>query len=205
MQLMDLPNPIIIVDNNSSYGPLLSFYDIISKEVQKVKVIRLRKNYGHEVYLERVDLFPAIYILSDPDLQLNKNMPRNVSEVLYKLSEDHKIFKVGLCLDISDSNLFIKTNNFPHGHTILEWESQFWKHRVVHPKYELYRASIDTTFTLVNWKHYKGNTLQALRIGGKFTAKHLPWYQKYIENNVSFDELSKMRNGNRSSTILSVL
>ena len=50
----------------------------------------------------------------------------------------------------------------------------------------LYNASVDTTFTLVNWDYYKemfgatihvaGDTFFGIRVAGNFTAKHLPWY-----------------------------
>ena len=207
-QLLHLPNPIIIVDNNSSYQPLLQFYDEIEKSTnQKVKVMKLRKNYGHRVYLSKRKLFPQIYILSDPDLELNKNMPNNVSSILYDLSEEYKKFKVGLCLDISDSHLFFPTKNYMgrKDMSIEKWEEKFWKNKIENSRYELYDAPIDTTFTLVNWKYYNKNEYNAIRIGGEFTAKHLPWYDQYIQNNLEKEELEKMKIGDRSSSILKVL
>ena len=207
-QLLHLPNPIIIVDNKSSYQPLLQFYDEIEKSTNhKIKVMKLRKNYGHRVYLSHKKLFPQVYILSDPDLQLNKDMPNNISDILYSLSEEYKKFKVGLCLDISDSHLFFPTKNYMgrKDMSIEKWEQKFWKNKIENPKYDLYDAPIDTTFTLVNWKYYNKNEYDAIRIGGEFTAKHLPWYDHYIQNNLEKDELEKMRIGDRSSSILKVL
>ena len=201
-QLLHLKNNIIIIDNNSTYKPLLSFYNYISN-YYNIKVIKLNKNYGHEVYLKRKDLLPNIYILSDPDLKLNNNMPKNVSDILYNLSNHYKKFKVGLCLDISDSHLFINTTNYMNikNMTIENWEKKFWEKKIINKKYELYNANIDTTFTLVNWNYYKNNKYDGIRIGKNFTAKHLPWYKNYIEYNIPNEELKFMKNNNTSSTI----
>lgn len=206
-QIQHLPNPIIILDNNSSNPELHKYYNVLDTN-PGITVIRLRKNYGHEVYLTQRHLLPNVYILSDPDLHLNSKMPSNVSDILCGLSNEFRVFKVGLSLDISDSHLFedlpsymtIAKTNF----NIHEWERQFWKFRIDHEKYELYMAGVDTTFTLVNWNFRTDHNkiLNNIRIAGDFTAKHLPWYKDFLRNNLYTDDINHMKKGNISSTIL---
>ena len=206
-QIKKLPNDIIILDNNSSYPALHKYYDILKNELgDKINIKQLKENYGHEVYLKRRDLLPDIYILSDPDLQLNPKMPLNVSDILYCISNKYNIFKVGLCLDISDHINFEETKNYMAPNTtIKKWESQFWKKQIKNDIYELYDADIDTTFSLVNWHYYNENKYKGIRIGNNFTAKHLPWYKNYYENNFTKEELYYLKKNNKSSTIIKLL
>lgn len=204
-QVIKLPNNIIILDNNSSYPPLHQYYNNIEKKLKnRIKIIRLKENYGHQVYLKRQDLLPRLYILSDPDLELNPNMPKNISNILYKLSIKYKKFKVGLSLDISDHEKFEDIKDYMRGKTILEWEKQFWKNKILDESYELYNAGIDTTFTLVNWDYYTKNNLldDNIRIAGDFTCKHLPWYKNFYENNIPEIELVYLKKNNKSGTTL---
>jgi hypothetical protein len=197
-QLKKYPNPIILLDNNSNYSPMFDYYKQI--ESDKIKVILLKQNYGHEVYKKLKADLPDIYFLSDPDLQLNPRMPQNFAEIFVKLSEKHGSYKVGAALDISDADKFIPCDNYTENKSILEWESQFWEKPVPDPEYELYDADVDTTFCLVNTKYEENNAV--LRVAGNFTVKHLPWYTDYIKKNTPKDELEHWKKHNKSSSIL---
>ena len=213
-QLLRYPNPIIILDNHSTYPDLLHYYDYIENELgDRVTVKRLLENYGHTVYLKRKDLLPQLYILSDPDLQLNPKMPNNMAEILLSISNKHRVHKVGLALDISDSDKFkyipgygTKTMELggevrePEHITIEQWERQFWNKPIKDPNYELYKADIDTTFCLVNWRFNNGR--ESIRVAGNFTCKHLPWYKDFIEDNIPKEELSYLQKNNKSSTVI---
>jgi len=200
-QLKRFPNPIIIIDNASTYKPLKSYFMNIKHELRdRITIHQLDYNYGHTVYLQRKDLLPSIYILSDPDLELHKDMPLNASEVLLKLSEQYKAYKVGSALDLSDKDNFIQCKNYTRGKSIYDWESQFWEYPINNKKHELYNADIDTTLCLVNLK-FKDNN-KNIRVAGNFTAKHLPWYKDYIKKNVPLDEIKEWKKNNKSSSIL---
>ena len=206
-QIKNLPNPIIILDNNSSYDNLHKYYDHLECELKgKITIKRLTENYGHTVYITRRDLLPEVYILTDPDLQLNIHMPSNVSEILYNISCQYRRFKVGLSLDISESDKFRHIKNYDSGLNIKEWETHFWINRIPHDKYELYLAAIDTTFTLVNWNYFAGhnkcNRFSGIRIAGNFTCMHLPWYNNFLENNLLNEELTYLKTCNKSGTII---
>jgi hypothetical protein len=197
-QLKKYPNPIILLDNNSNYPPMFDYYKQV--ETDKITVILLEQNHGHEVYKKLHADLPDVYFLSDPDLQLNSQMPQNFAEIFVKLSEKHKSYKVGAALDISDSEKFIPCDNYTENKSIVEWESQFWKKPISDPEYKLYDAYTDTTFCLVNTK-YEGSVTN-LRVAGDFTVKHLPWYTDYIKKNTPKDELEHWKKHNKSSSIL---
>ena len=83
-QIYDLTTQIIIVDNCSTYSVQHEWYNLINDS--KIKIIKMDKNYGHRVtYTHKEQLgLPDIFVLSDPDLQLNPNMPSNVLDILLK-------------------------------------------------------------------------------------------------------------------------
>ena len=193
-KLKKYKNPIIIMDNNSSYKPIFGYFKEIKKELKdRIDIRLLKKNHGHGVYLKFKDSLPKAFIVTDPDIDLNKKMPENFAEVLYKLSNIHKVFKVGLALDISEPDKIFNCKDYEQGYSIIEWESHFWKHKIPNKDYKLYRAPVDTTFCLVNTRYlYKNSdyhTSPAIRIAGDFTARHLPWYKNVLEDMLPRDEL----------------
>ena len=201
-QLERFPNPVVLVDNASTYPQLLEYYDKIQQEWgDRLTIHRLDKNYGHWVYMTRSELFPDIYVLSDPDLELNPKMPVDVVTRLLELSRLHHSRKIGLALDISQPELFVTNPNYYMEKNIQEWESQFWSHRCEHTDYELYFADIDTTFCL----YHKHNTGPCIRVAGDFMAKHLPWYKDYIKNHIGEEEMMHWKSNNICSTIITTL
>ena len=198
-QLLKYDNPIIILDNHSDYPELLDYYKEIKNKLQdRIDIRMLDKNYGHKVYLTLKDTLPNVYILSDPDLQLNENIPKNFSEILLKLSDKYKSYKVGASLNIKNHDKFIKCDNYTKDKNIHDWELQFWQNKINDNEYELYYADTDTTFCLINNNYNKNN----IRIAGNFTAEHLPWYDGYIKNNISQKEIDHWKLNNKSSSIL---
>jgi hypothetical protein len=198
-QLKKYDNPIILFDNKSTYEPLLEYYKKIKAELgSKIDIRMLDDNYGCGVANMYKDSLPNIFILSDPDLQLNPRMPENFSEILLALSDKYGAYKVGLALDISEPEKLLDCKSYEDNMTIVEWESKFWE-KPIADTYELYDASTDTTFCLIN--HAYSEKTQ-IRIAGDFTAKHLPWYKGFLKEHISKDELEYWKNGNNSSSIL---
>ena len=196
-QIRILPNPIIILDNHSSYQPLLEYYHMLKAELKdRVTIHLLSENYGHEVYTKMAHILPRVYILSDPDLELNPDMPPNVAEHLLEISNRYQVRKTGLALDISEPEKFIAGS---YGKLVYGIESGYYKHMVADPDYTLYIAPTDTTFCLVNLNY---GAERNLRVGGPFIAKHLPWYDNYLRDNVPRDELIVWIRDNKSSSVL---
>lgn len=165
---------INIVDNNSSFEPLLEYLNGL-----KHKVHYMDKNYGHGVIWSsgKFDniIKKSFYIVSDPDIAENKNLrPDFIKEFYRLLGEYPNVVKVGFALEKDDlpeteTNAIVK-----------EWEKQFWEKRL-DDELEIYNASIDTTFALYRPGKLTVNTplfYRGIRVAGDCTAKHLPWYVK---------------------------
>ena len=169
---------IYILNNNSTCLKTINFLNIVD-----VNVIHNSSNNGPWIddFVNK-DLYhslPDKFILTDPDLKLNENIPTNFIEILSELSDKYETSKIGFALDISDNEQFFPDQNYINSNSIYEWEQQFWLNRIDDDNYILYEQAIDTTFCLINKNHaYK---YYNIRIAGNFVAKHLPWY---IENEI---------------------
>jgi len=189
-------NNIIIMDNGSSEIKTINFL-----KTTKHKVVKNLENKGPwiERYTDFYNSLPNQFIITDPDLEFNSNLPKNFIEILLGLSNKFKCHKIGFALDISDFNQMYNTiyyNNL----TIYDWEKQFWTNKIDDENYELYNAEIDTTFCLIN-KLASNTSSKRIRIAGNFTSKHLPWYkknsfynvyEKYIYGTNSYSTISKL-------------
>jgi hypothetical protein len=187
---------IQILNNKSTCLNTIKFLNSVD-----VKVINNIDNNGPWItsYNNKhiYDDLPNKFILTDPDLKLNENIPSNFIEILSNLSDKYGTNKIGFALDISDFEDFYKDNNYAKNLSIYDWETQFWKNKIHDDNYELYKSDIDTTFCLIN-KNYVSKPECDIRIAGDFTAKHLPWYiendiyniyEKYI-NNINIHQFS---------------
>jgi len=190
-RLINITNNIFIVDNNSTYGPMVNFLDN-----SKLNIIRLSKNHGHRVYeLESIKkIVGPIFLLTDPDIEISDAVDKKTIQIMYETSEKYKIRKVGVALDISGDNLRedVKYEN----QTIKQWESKFWQNKVMHEEIEMYWADIDTTFCLIN-NNYTTNW-PYIRLAGPYTSKHLPWYKDW-KNQLMPGEYESYMSGNRST------
>jgi hypothetical protein len=206
-QIKNITNKVIIFDNASTYPPQLEYYNELEKEDKdKYEICRFTENHGHNVCYKFIDTLPDVFCMSDPDLLLNPQMPINVAEHLLAISEKFGSGKVGLALDISDHHLFIKENNY--GGLVYNIESQYYspEKKILEDPYELYIAGIDTTFCLINKKYdISMSHFKNIRVGGVFTAKHLPWYDNFLKNNIPEDELNHWKKNNSGSSILNYI
>ncbi|CAM4039348.1 glycosyltransferase [Flavobacterium weaverense] len=163
---------IIIIDNNSNYEPLLSYFSSIEG---KISIHRLHKNYGHLVFWKRMDLFvkyaAGYYVITDSDV-----VPLSITphDFLIKfqglLLKYPKKMKVGFGLKIDD----IPSSN-PLKQKVINWESKFWEKRITD---EAFDADIDTTFALYKpFYHRKNKKFKtALRTCAPYLAQHGGWY-----------------------------
>jgi hypothetical protein len=203
-QLMKYPNlQLYIIDNKSTYPPLVEYLKTIDGK-HGVKVLYQDKNYGHKVY-ERPDIIALggdKYIVTDPDLLLNDKLPHNFVDILSELSDQYKTNKIGFALDIKNNIDMSKFLDSSKTITIDSNEAKYWKDRIEHPTYELYKAPIDTTFSLINKKYYKPGKLDdSIRIAGNFTSVHRPWLNN-MEQELLPGELDYYLNKDNISTTL---
>lgn len=170
---------IIVVDNGSEYPPFLEYLDSLEG---KLSILRLKENRGprrlfHDAAL--YDQLPKHFCLTDPDLEFNPGLPPDFLQHLADLTTKYRVGKAGFSLDISEPEKMIATP-FQIGkerYRIWEWEAQFWQTRLEEKDDPAYRAKIDTTFAVYNKEFFSAeNFLDAIRVAGRYTARHLPWY-----------------------------
>lgn len=161
----------IIIMNNCSTCP----HTINFLKNTECKIYNNDQNNGPWIWNNAnfYNSLPDKFILTDADLELNKNIPSNFIEILSVLSDKYACFKVGFALDISDFDEMYQ-ETYAENKNIYDLENQYWQNEINDDTYELYYAPIDTTFHLVNKNHWN---YVNVRIADNFTAKHLPWYK----------------------------
>lgn len=157
---------IHIVDNASTYPPLIEYYEETSYHV-----IRLNYNSGHTSPWKDgvVQLYAGdgAYIVTDPDIVPSPGAHgavRRFAELLNTYLERRKV-GFGLRIDNIPDSYELKSH-------VIAWEKKFWESEL---ERDVYDAEIDTTFAL-----YRPGTPYvlgpALRTGGEYVAEHEPWY-----------------------------
>ena len=168
---------INIIDNNSTYPPLIKYLDS-----SKHNVFRMNKNFGHLVVWE-CGMFDNIlknnyYIVSDCDILPIDECPHDVSNFFYQILKKFKnITKVGFSLKIDDI-----PNHFIYRDNVLDWEIKFWNKQIGNG---LFYAAIDTTFALYRPGIYPSDKKwwESIRTYYPYTARHLPWYANSLLTN----------------------
>ncbi|RTY87755.1 glycosyltransferase [Flavobacterium sp. RSP15] len=185
---------LVIIDNNSTYEPLLRYFDKIEK---KVTIHRLKKNYGHLVFWKKYDLFikygNGYYVVTDPDIVPLADCPADfLIKFQSALIENKKRMKVGFGLKIDD----IPLSN-PNREKVINWESKFWKKKISEGVFD---ADIDTTFALYKpFYHRKNKKFKtALRTDYPYVALHGGWYIDM--DNLSEEQLFYFKTANDSSS-----
>jgi len=175
---------IIILNNASTCVDTIKYL----KNLADVDVINHIQNFGPWISLDNnkhiYDVLPNKFILTDPDLKFNKNIPSNFIEILANLSDKYKTSKIGFALDISDHEKFYMTTDCMgiSSNTLYINEKKYWDSKINdNNEYELYNAAIDTTFSLINKENVANGSTLDIRVAGNFTAKHIPWY---IDNEI---------------------
>jgi hypothetical protein len=157
---------IIFIDNASTYKPLLEYL-----KATKHRVVWLNKNAGHtSPWSEGVIKSYARdlpFIVTDPDVIPDKESHGAIEHFCDLLTKYPERVKVGFGLKIDDL-----PDQYELKDHVLSWESQFWESKI---EPDVYDAEIDTTFAV-----YRQNTPYThgpgLRTGGKYVARHEPWY-----------------------------
>jgi hypothetical protein len=158
---------IIIIDNQSTYIPLIEFYNKC-----KYKIIRLQKNLGY-LALWKIDFFNKIkdnfYVYTDPDILPTEDCPHDFIEYFLDfMNKKTDLEKVGFSLKIDDLPINDNYNN------IIKNEKKFWRTKI--PGTNFFDAPIDTTFALYRPHTYGGYWLNCARSDSPYLARHLSWY-----------------------------
>ena len=169
---------IHILDNQSTFPPLLEFY-----KTTDCKVHYLKKNYGSKAFWKSnlwLQFLNSYFVYTDSDVVPIKSCPDTILEHFYTLLKKYpEAHKVGVSLKIDDL-----PDTFALKDKVIEWESKYFT-KEMEPN--LFIAPIDTTFALYRPFSKAGKrdySTLVFRTGAPYQAQHLPWYI----NNDNLDE-----------------
>lgn len=180
---------IHIIDNNSTYPPLLSFYKTCPFTVYK-----LNRNVGF-LALWKTPVFKRFskdyYIYTDPDIIPVEACPLDTVQYFFQILHEHPEYdKVGFGLKTDDI-----PDYYPLKHKVISWEKQFIEKPVSE---HLFDAPIDTTFALYRPGVMGGSELKAIRTGGAYMARHTSWYIDPLH--LSDEDLFYVQSADRSAS-----
>jgi hypothetical protein len=164
----------VIVDNASTYTPLLDWYD----KQHVYEVVKLPKclqgEFPHRNVWNYVikDIYEFEEKWNTPYYDISSVPDDLIPRLKYGLHSTPGTCKCGVSLSLE--------NIHPYYPFVNQWEQQWWQ-EIVHIKNQVYyKGHIDTTFAL--YSIHKGVQLSeydcnapALRIGLPYTARHIPW------------------------------
>ncbi len=170
---------IYIIDNNSTYEPLLKYY-----KKCPYTIFRLKENVGYKA-IWKTNIFDkfkhSLYVYTDSDMEIDESCPDDFMKHFIDIMKKHPLCqKVGFGIRID--NL---PDCFKNKQEVIKHESQFWINEI---HKNVYRAPIDTTFALyrplcggpADWSQ------ETYRTGFPYVIKHLPWYMD--SNNLNHEE-----------------
>jgi hypothetical protein len=186
---------IIIIDNNSTFEPLLKYFDSLPKNI---RLYQLEENLGHLVFWKKPELFKTYckgyYVVTDADIVPDEDCPADFLKYFIKILDcNHNIAKVGFSLkinDIPDENL--------NKDKILSWESKYWTAKT---KDGNYFAPIDTTFAIYKRGNLDYNCAvfyNANRTKSPYLAYHGGWY--IDTENLTVEQEFYFKTANESSS-----
>ena len=187
---------VIVVDMGSNFPPMLAYLEELAA-VGETVVHRLDNLGPRGLFLPNtsgiIRALPRFFAMTDSDIRLGDNMPRNFLCTLAHLTQRLGVPKAALALDLSDFDRMWQTAKYYRDTTVLGTEDGFFAHALPVPGMPglegvVFDASADTIFSVYDKAQmpcgrddYSGAgapcfTAKAVRIGGPYLAKHRPWY-----------------------------
>ncbi|MBC7389868.1 MAG: glycosyltransferase family 2 protein [Opitutaceae bacterium] len=157
-----------IVDNGSTYEPLLRYYKTVPATVYK-----LDRNVGHESFWrthlhQRFGRYYHVY--TDPDVLPDENTPTDFMYYFKSLLDKYPtIKKVGFGLITNDL-----PDHYSKKEEVITWEKQFTADEI---EPGVYRSKIDTTFAMYRPGAFMQCWENTLRTGNPYLLHHKPWYE----------------------------
>lgn len=169
LRTLDGAVSIIILDNHSTYPPLLDYYHTLTKK--GVCVIRLDRNRGTDALLPLALSVRNTnkFVITDADLVPYPTTPKDIlGKMCEVLDRYQSINHVGASLEVNDL-----PDHYPLKDSVIKWESQFWTNKFSD---QLYIADIDTTFAMYRAGANVRKVKPALRMNRPYTFSHVDWY-----------------------------
>lgn len=178
---------IIILDNGSTYQPLLDWYKTSPCEIIKID------NLGHTAPWDSglvKKLNSEYYVITDPDLGIDDTPNDTLNHLLEKLKQ-FNLPKIGLGLEWELTP--IESPYFQH---IFNYEKKRFRNSRIEDNVFL-DVSIDTVFAIYKHQHY---FIGGASTGGEYRAKHFPWYMTEEEREKNNEFMYYIKNASNSSS-----
>ena len=182
---------IVILDNCSTYQPLLDWY----RTLDKGEVYYCAQNYGPEAldcvrhyepaFWEKYNhvVLNQYHVYTDSDVVPVEEVPDTFIDDMVELCKKYQIPKLGLSLKIDDI-----PDHFVLKDRVVKHESSFFEREyIIDEKCQLFKAPVDTTFAVNSPGLACGYSDFAYRAAGNYFARHTPWY--FDSNNLPVDEI----------------
>jgi glycosyltransferase involved in cell wall biosynthesis len=155
---------IIIIDNDSSYPPLLKWYNEV---INKVEIVPC-KNEGH-LALWSTGLYKSLgkfFVYTDSDIQLNENFPKDWKERMFQTWLKYEK-KVALAIRTDDL-----PDHYRYKNQVIRNEGRWWLNEL---EPNIFQADTDTTFFMM--ENFGDNQYDSVRISQPdMICRHAPWY-----------------------------
>ena len=157
---------IIIIDNGSTYEPLLNWYDEIKNKVD----VRLGTNEGH-LALWATGLYKELesyFVYTDSDIILSDDFPMDWKEIMLNTFEKYPEYnKVALAIHTDDL-----PDHYRYKNQVIRNEGRWWLEEV---EKDIFIADTDTTFAMM--KNFGDNCYRSLRLARPdLICRHHGWY-----------------------------
>lgn len=161
VQTMDGVDGVTIIDHESTYPPLLEWYEHCG-----CKIIHGTNDRGGKGAFRHIDARDW-YLFTDSDLDIS-TVPKDAFVRLRDvLRRNQGIVKAGLSLEIND------LPDAPLSNAVRDWEKKYWTKRFDR---DYWSADVDTTIAVYRPGAGWGGYGPALRADRPYTCRHTPWY-----------------------------
>ena len=166
---------IAVIDNASSYPPLLDFYD--SPAMDGIQLIHACANLGPEAFW-RLDFHlhqSGRFIVTDPDVVPDQDCPLDLVKKMHEVADRYAPAKVGPAIRIDNI-----PDHFAQRDHMRFCESDYWLRK--YPEGDCWNAAIDTTFatyepTWTRWPLVESGGVQHVRLDFPYVVNHVPWFE----------------------------
>ncbi len=166
---------ITIIDNDSTYPPLLEWYRSLQGGVV---VHQTGENIGPWRAWDWANGMEAEpFVFTDSDVVPPPECPRDlIGKCLSVLAEASDCDKVGPGLRLDNIPTQNLMQEYFQGRSLHAWESQFWTRRREGASCASFQAPIDTTFALYCPHGTFSNGWHNIRLDAPYLVEHTPWY-----------------------------
>jgi hypothetical protein len=159
---------LTVLDNHSTYPPLLRYYEEMTSRSEIAVVRRSSNESKSTVWDEHLRELDEPFVLTTSDVVPDECCPADVvARLASHLRESPQLYKAGLGLRIDDL-----PDCYMHRDKVIVKQSEYWR---IPAAPGLFLAPIDFTFALYR-RGGRFGWAPAVRTGWPCLARHEPWY-----------------------------